>query len=335
MYHSHRYQLLDLLFDDAVTAFHAIGTVGGKLQSQGEQPELVVQTFHVRVVSFGFVEDEISFPVQRLQIGFDTCSLIGFSSFVRLNIELNILFTPCFTHQRLEYLLEERVLQFIVLHVAIHGNFSAHVFQQLHIPVNEFCVQSTVQTWLDDIEFRTDHAHQDTALCTAVLAFVLTGCRVAVNDEELELLQVRYFAVSDLLKYFAFRHRIVEVFRLLGGSTDFGQSDINTFFRIFGRPGAVSFFITDVHYIPMISHVPGTYHTAVTGNDISAENNQCFYCRITCSVQCFFPPCPVLVYRVRIPAAFIRIEVIHQQHIRTDSAVTATTGSVSGTDSTE
>ena len=63
MYHSHRYQLLDLLFDDAVTAFHAIGTVGGKLQSQGEQSELVVQTFHVRVVSFSFVEDKVSFPV--------------------------------------------------------------------------------------------------------------------------------------------------------------------------------------------------------------------------------------------------------------------------------
>ena len=85
MYHSHRYQLLDLLFDDAVTAFHAIGTVGGKLQLQGKQQELVGEPLHMRVFLFRHIEHQASFTVGRFQIGLDTGCLVCLLLFIRKN----------------------------------------------------------------------------------------------------------------------------------------------------------------------------------------------------------------------------------------------------------
>ena len=225
---------------------------------------------------------------------------------------MHVPFPAHLTDQRFEYLLKKRVLQFVVLHVAVHRCLSVYIFQQLYIPVDEVRVQSTVQADIDNIDLLFQLSHQDAAFGAAVLALVLAGCGVAVDDQEIELVQGGHFAVSQFLKYFAFSDGIVEILRLLGGGTDFGKCRIDILFRILGWPGASSFLVPDVHYIPMVGRFSRPYHTAVAGNDIPAEYDQCFYGSVSRTVQCLFPPLPVLLNRIRVADRFVGIEVIHQ-----------------------
>lgn len=86
MNHRHRFQLLYFLFQDTKSAFHAVGAVGGKFEPEGEEPELVVQTFHVRVVPLCFVKNKVPLPVERFQVRLDTCGLFGLPVLIRMNI---------------------------------------------------------------------------------------------------------------------------------------------------------------------------------------------------------------------------------------------------------
>lgn len=108
-YHGNGLQLLYLLLEDAQAALHAVGPVGGELQAQGEEFELVFQTLHVRVVLFHFIEYEVAFAVQRFQIGLDAGRLVSLAVFIGMDIQLYArLFLSHLGHEGLEYLLEKR-----------------------------------------------------------------------------------------------------------------------------------------------------------------------------------------------------------------------------------
>ena len=107
---------------NSVCPFDTVRTVGREFQAQGEKFELVCQTLHVRVLLFVLIEDEVSFPVQRFQVRFDTGGFIRFLFRVRIDVQFYTLFLFGFPYKRFEYLLEERVLKLVVLHkvVEIH-----------------------------------------------------------------------------------------------------------------------------------------------------------------------------------------------------------------------
>lgn len=105
--HGNRFELLYFLLEDAQAAFHTVGAIGGELHPQGEKPELVIQSLHVRIVLFGFIEDEVPFPVQRFQVGFDTGTFFGLSFFVGMDVKLHVPFPAHLTDQRFEYLLKK------------------------------------------------------------------------------------------------------------------------------------------------------------------------------------------------------------------------------------
>ena len=62
----YRFQLLYFFFQDTEAALHTVRAIGGELEAEGEQAELVIQSLHVRVVLFSFVQDEVTFTVQWL-----------------------------------------------------------------------------------------------------------------------------------------------------------------------------------------------------------------------------------------------------------------------------
>lgn len=92
-----------------------------------------------------------------------------------MDVELHVPLASHLAYQRFEYLLEERVLQLVILHVAVYGYLGFHVFQQLDVPVDELGVQSAVQPGIDDINLVLQLPHEDAAFGAAVLAFVFSG----------------------------------------------------------------------------------------------------------------------------------------------------------------
>ena len=127
--HRHRFQLLYFLFQDSQPPLHTVGTVRREFKTEGEELELVVQPSHVWVVPFLLVKNKVTLAVERFQIRFDTCRFVGLPVLVRMNVELYVPFISYLCYQRFEHLLKKRILQFIVLHIAVHRNFTAHIFK--------------------------------------------------------------------------------------------------------------------------------------------------------------------------------------------------------------
>ena len=103
------------------------------------------------IVPLRLVKNEVPFPVERFEVGFDTGGLVRFLVLVASDVELHALLAAHLSDQWLEHLLEEGVLQFVVLHVTVHGASSAYEVQQLYVPLDELRVQSPVEKCLDDI----------------------------------------------------------------------------------------------------------------------------------------------------------------------------------------
>ena len=70
---------------NSFSTLHTVRTVGGKLQLQGKQQELVGEPLHMRVFLFRHIEHQASFTVDRFQIGLDTGCLVCLLLFIRKN----------------------------------------------------------------------------------------------------------------------------------------------------------------------------------------------------------------------------------------------------------
>lgn len=92
--------------DDAVAALDGIRSVCRIAQGEREQLELVFQLFHVRVVLFCLVEDEVAFPVERFQVGLYARGFVGLFLLVTPDVERNLVLFADFGYQRFENLLE-------------------------------------------------------------------------------------------------------------------------------------------------------------------------------------------------------------------------------------
>ena len=150
----------------------------------------------MRIVPFSLVEDEVPFAVERFKVGFDTRSLVRLLLLVAPDEQRNLLFAPDLCHQRFEHLLEERVLQFVILHVAIDIGLSSDKIKHPDIPVNELRIECLRQESLDDIEPGTQFATKRNCLeGFTFLPLTFTRCRVAIRHEKLEFGERRYLAV--------------------------------------------------------------------------------------------------------------------------------------------
>ena len=139
---------------------------------------------------FRLVEDEVAFPVERFQVGLYARGLVGLFLLVAPDVQRDLVLFADFGHQWLEHLLEERVLQLVVLHVAIYRRLPVHELQQLDIPPDELRVQRLCEKSLYDVKLSSELAEQGDRLeRLALLAFAFARRRVAVCDQELELRQ--------------------------------------------------------------------------------------------------------------------------------------------------
>lgn len=148
------------LVDDAIAALYGIRTVGRIAQGEGEERELVEELLHVGIVAFRLVEYEIAGTVHRFEVSFDTCCLVGFLLLVSSYVELYALLASHLGDERLKYLLKERVLKFVVLHVAIDWSTTSDKCEQLHIPVDELGIERLSQKRLYDVQLAGELAEE-------------------------------------------------------------------------------------------------------------------------------------------------------------------------------
>lgn len=139
----------------------------------------------MRIFLLRLVKDQVPLPVQGFEVGLYPGSLVGFLLLVPPDLKRYFLLFPDFGHERFEHLLKERVLQFVVLHVAIHGGFSADELQQFDIPTDEFGVQGLGEKSLDDIKPSPEFAEQrDRLEDLPFFPIALARRRVTVCDQK-------------------------------------------------------------------------------------------------------------------------------------------------------
>ena len=169
----------------------------------------------MRVVPFSLVEDEVPFAVERFKVGLDTCSLVRLLLLVAPDEQRNLLFAAHLCHQRFEHLLEERVLQLVVLHIAIDIGLAPDKIKHTDIPVNKLRIECLRQESLDDIEPGAQFATKRNRLeGFSFLPLAFARCRVAIRHEELEFGECRNLAVCNVFEYLALGNGVVEIFPL-------------------------------------------------------------------------------------------------------------------------
>ena len=119
--------------------------------------------------------------------------------------------------------------------------------------------------------------------------------------------------------------RVVHVFLLERLCADFGLDTVNAFLRVLFRPAGFAILVPDVHDIPMVSFITGTFHAAVKSDQVSAEYHQQILADGSGWKQSLLEPFPFLFQDVRVPAVRIRIEVIHESRVRTNSVLSCST----------
>ena len=290
----------------------------------------------MRIVPFSLVEDEVPFAVERFKVGLDTRSLVRLLLLVAPDEQRNLLFAAHLCHQRFEHLLEERVLQLVVLHVAIDIGLAPDKFKHPDIPVNKLRIERLCQESLDDVKPATQFATERNRLeGFAFLTLAFARCRVAIHHEELEFGECWNLAVCNVFEYLAHGNRVVEIFSLCRLFGYFGQCAVDVLFRVLFRPCGKTVFVADVHDVPGVGHFARPHHAAVLGDDVSAEDDQCRFGNGPCGIQRIFPPVPALLDDVRVLGILVRIKVIDQQHVGTYGLVSRTTRRLSGTQCAE
>ena len=126
--------------------------------------------------------------IETLKVCLDARGLVGLFLLIALNVERDVFLLSHLSDERSKYLLEERILELVVFHPAIYGATPSHVFEQLHIPVDEFGIECLCEACLDDIELAVPLSQEHDRLeGFSLLPFRFTRSRVAVDNEELEL----------------------------------------------------------------------------------------------------------------------------------------------------
>ena len=139
------------LVNDAVAALDRVRAVGRIFEIECKERELIRELAHVRVITLRLVEDQVSHPVERLQVGLDTRGLVGLFALVRPDMQLYATLAPHLGHKRLKDLLKNGSSQLVVLHVAIHGGLTLYAIKELHIPVDKLRVERLVEACADDV----------------------------------------------------------------------------------------------------------------------------------------------------------------------------------------
>ena len=104
-------KLQALVVNNTFGSLYAVRPVGGICQLEVEQEELFRKADHIRILFLILVEDETSFTVERLQVGFYAGGFFRFLLFIGTDIDpFAFFFLLCFK-KGTENLLEERVLE--------------------------------------------------------------------------------------------------------------------------------------------------------------------------------------------------------------------------------
>ena len=287
------------------------------------------------VVLFFLVEHPRAKPVERLQVGLDARGLVGLLSRILTNEELRIARCALVAQQWLEHLLIKRVLQLIVFNVPVHVGLARHVLVQLKVPAYELGVGFASEKALNYVIHPLVLTHQPQSLGAACLLLAVGICGVAIADKEAELLQGRYLAERQVLKYLALSNGVVEVLALLGAHRDLREYAVYLLFCVLLLPCAAPVPVADVHHIPTVGERAGARYAAVFGDDVSAPQHQGRLRDGARGIQCLFGPLPLLVQRHRISAILVGVIVVEVQHVWADGLVAHATRRRSSTQGDE